>query len=101
MKTNVGISKVPPISESKGAAELATMHRHTEPRALSNIRVLDMGRVLAAPMTAQLLADLGAEVIKIERPGKGDEFRYSMPMIKGDSGESTFESAFFTSFNRN
>jgi len=67
---------------------------------LSAIRVLDMGRVLAAPMTAQLLADLGAEVIKVERPGKGDEFRYSMPMITDDEGKSTSESAFFTSFNR-
>jgi len=68
--------------------------------ALAHIRVLDMGRVLAAPMTAQLLADLGAEVIKIERPGKGDEFRYSQPMITDDQGNPTSESAFFTSFNR-
>ncbi len=69
-------------------------------KALSGIRVLDMGRVLAAPMTGQLLADLGAEVIKVERPIKGDEFRYSMPMITDDEGRATDQSAFFTSFNR-
>ena len=69
-------------------------------RVLSHIRVLDMGRVLAAPLTAQLLGDLGAEVIKVERPGTGDEFRFSMPKVKDETGESIGESAFFCSFNR-
>jgi crotonobetainyl-CoA:carnitine CoA-transferase CaiB-like acyl-CoA transferase len=68
--------------------------------ALSPFCVLDMGRVLAAPMTAQLLADFGAEVIKIERPGLGDEFRKSMPLMKDESGRPTSETAFFLSVNR-
>ena len=50
---------------------------------LSNIRVLDLSRVLAAPFAAQMLGDLGAEVIKIERPGKGDDSRSFGPLPQG------------------
>jgi len=67
---------------------------------LSGLRVLDLSRVLAGPLAAQMLADLGAEVIKIERPGSGDESRqYGPPFI--DGGDRPMESAFFQCCNRN
>jgi formyl-CoA transferase len=63
--------------------------------ALSGIRVLDLGRVLAAPFAAQVLADLGAEVIKIERPDGGDDTRAWKPPV------SAGNSAYFGAVNRN
>ena len=68
---------------------------------LSQIRVLDLTRVLAGPWTGQNLADLGAEVIKIERPGKGDDSRaFGPPWLKDASGRETGESAYFACANR-
>ncbi|MSP98099.1 MAG: CoA transferase [Betaproteobacteria bacterium] len=69
---------------------------------LSHIRVLDLSRVLAGPWAAQNLADLGAEVIKIERPGTGDDTRgWGPPWMKDGQGKDTTESAYFLSVNRN
>ncbi len=69
--------------------------------ALSPLRVLDLSRVLAGPWASQLLADLGAEVIKIERPGAGDDTRAWGPPYMADAhGEPTTESAYFLSANR-
>jgi len=69
---------------------------------LSHIRVLDLSRVLAGPWASQNLADLGAEVIKIERPGSGDDTRgWGPPWLKGADGRDTAESAYFLSVNRN
>jgi len=72
------------------------------PGPLSHIRVLDLSRVLAGPWAAQNLADLGAEVIKIERPGAGDDTRgWGPPWMKDAEGKDTAESAYFLSVNRN
>ena len=70
--------------------------------ALSHIRVLDLSRVLAGPWCAQNLADLGADVIKVERPGAGDDTRHwGPPFAKDANGKETEESAYFICINRN
>ena len=69
--------------------------------ALSHIRVLDMSRVLAGPWAGQVFADLGADVIKIERPGSGDDTRsWGPPYLKDIEGRDTKESAYFLAANR-
>jgi formyl-CoA transferase len=70
--------------------------------ALSHIRVLDLSRVLAGPWCTQNLADLGADVIKVERPGTGDDTRHwGPPFVKDAQGKDTAESAYFICINRN
>jgi crotonobetainyl-CoA:carnitine CoA-transferase CaiB-like acyl-CoA transferase len=70
--------------------------------ALSHIRVLDLSRVLAGPWCAQNLADLGADVIKVERPGVGDDTRHwGPPFAQTPQGQDTAEAAYFISINRN
>jgi formyl-CoA transferase len=70
-------------------------------RPLSHIRVLDLSRVLAGPWASQNLADLGAEVIKIERPGSGDDTRaWGPPFLKDADGRETNNSAYYLSVNR-
>ena len=69
---------------------------------LSGLRVLDLSRVLAGPWAGQMLADLGADVVKVERPGAGDDTRaWGPPYLRDVDGRDTSEAAYFLSANRN
>jgi crotonobetainyl-CoA:carnitine CoA-transferase CaiB-like acyl-CoA transferase len=70
--------------------------------ALSHIRVLDLSRVLAGPWCGQILGDLGADVIKVERPLLGDDTRHwGPPFLKDQEGRETDEAAYYLATNRN
>jgi crotonobetainyl-CoA:carnitine CoA-transferase CaiB-like acyl-CoA transferase len=72
-----------------------------KPTALSGLRILDLSRILAGPTATQLLADLGADVIKIEKLGSGDDTRgWGPPFLKDAEGRETRESAYYLSSNR-
>ena len=74
----------------------------TPQAALSHLKVLDLSRVLAGPWCTQMLADLGADVVKVERPGAGDDTRHwGPPFLKDADGVETDQATYFTACNRN
>ena len=72
------------------------------PMSLQGVRVLDLTRILAGPSATQLLGDLGADVVKVEKPAEGDDTRtWGPPFVPGKDGQPTTESAYYLCANLN
>jgi len=88
------------MAGNRSGAELGSSMKSSGP--MSTLKVLDMTRVIAGPYAGQILGDLGAEVVKIERQGEGDDVRrVGPPWMKDKDGEDTDESTYFQAVNRN
>src|ERR671929_218091 len=90
-----------PAGRREAARGSLAYHLAVPSDALSHLRVLDLSRVLAGPWASQVLADLGAEVIKIERPGAGDDTRTWAPPWLPAQPDGRADAAYFGAVNRN
>ena len=91
MPSGKSASRSSPAASGPRRSSSAESHMQ---KALDHLRVLDLSRVLAGPFLAQNLADFGADVIKVERPGHGDESRTFPPYMQDQTGAQTGDSAY-------
>lgn len=96
------MSKANPPSDRQGFADDRCNGAKVNSMSLSGVRVLDISRILAGPTATQLLGDLGADVVKVEKPSEGDDTRrWGPPYLTGKDGQPTTESAYYLCANRN